>query len=133
VQGVGAKMAMRILGFFSVEQLAGALIAGDIKSFSKVSGVGPKLAHRITTELRESPKKLGVDVGFVAARDGDGQNIGEFVDNQIATDALSALENLGYKKSDALKIIAITIEGNKSITLENLITACLRELSKNKF
>jgi len=135
VQGVGAKMAMKILGFFTVEDLAKALVAGDIKSFSKVSGIGPKLAQRITTELRESPKKLGIDVGFgVANLASEGAvDFAALGGNQIAVDALSALENLGYKKADALRIIDAIIKSKKEITLENLITACLRELSKNKF
>lgn len=135
VQGVGAKMAMKILGFFTVEDLAKALVAGDVKSFSKVSGIGPKLAQRITTELRESPKKLGIDVGFggVVSSSENAVDFAELNGNQIAIDALSALENLGYKKADALRIIAAIIKSKKDITLENLITACLRGLSKNKF
>ncbi len=131
VQGVGAKMAMKILGFFTIEDLAKALVAGDVKSFSKVSGIGPKLAQRITTELRESPKKLGIDVGFVSTLLSEKETA--MSQNPIAIDALSALENLGYKKADAMQVINILIKKNTDITLENLITASLRELTKNKF
>lgn len=130
VQGVGAKVGLKILSFFSVEQLAQALVAGDVKSFSKVSGIGPKLAQRIVTELRDSPKKLGIDVGFVVSSDGLG---GAMPQNATAQDALSALENLGYKKADASQIIAALMKKNEDITLENLITGSLRELTKNKF
>ncbi len=127
VQGVGAKVALKILGFFSIEDLVQALAAGDVKSFSKVSGIGPKLAQRIATELKDSPKKLGIDVGFISDLSAD---VAEFNDSQIAVDALSALENLGYKKVDALRVINNQLKNNPSITLENLITGALRDLSK---
>lgn len=130
VQGVGAKVAMKILGFFTVEELAKALVAGDVKSFSKVSGIGPKLAQRIATELKDSPKKLGIDVGFIPAKGSAEMTMPQ---NATAADALSALENLGYKKADALQVISILVKKNADITLENLITGSLRELTKNKF
>jgi Holliday junction DNA helicase RuvA len=130
VQGIGAKVAQKILGFFSLEDLAKALAAGDDRAFSKVSGIGPKLASRITTELKESPKKLGIDVGSDVTKLSSTKN---FTSNAITEDALSALENLGYRKHDCLKVIGFLIEKTPEITLENLITSALRELSKNKF
>lgn len=130
VQGVGAKVGLKILSFFAVEDLAKALVSGDIKSFSKVSGIGPKLAQRIVTELRDSPKKLGIDVGFMPS---EGSAEMTMPQNATAQDALSALENLGYKKADALQVIAMLTKKNAEITLENLITGALRELTKNKF
>lgn len=130
VQGVGAKMGQKILGFFTIDDLAKALLSSDVKAFSQISGIGPKLASRITTELKDSPKKLGVDLGFDVKKSID---IGKIANNKINSDALSALENLGYKKADCLKAINFVIENNPEITLENLITLSLRELSKNKF
>ncbi|MBU6338405.1 MAG: Holliday junction branch migration protein RuvA [Rickettsiales bacterium] len=130
VQGVGNKMGQKILSALVIEDLAKALISSDLKAFSQISGIGPKLASRITTELKDSPKKLGIDLGFDVKQT---KNITEISNNKIASDALSALENLGYKKHDCLKVINFLIEGNSKITLENLITSSLRELSKNKF
>lgn len=128
VQGVGNKVAMKILGFFIIEDLAKALISSDVKSFSQISGIGPKLASRIVTELKESPKKLGIDVGFGAAL----TNFEQSVNSEIVKDCVSALENLGYKKSDSIKIASSILEKNPQITLENLITLSLRELSKRQ-
>jgi Holliday junction DNA helicase RuvA len=102
------------------------LISSDIKSFSQISGIGPKLASRLTTELKDSPKKLGIEYSTPL-------NSQKIPDNQIASDALSALENLGYKKHNILQVINFLLEENSKITLENLITSSLRELSKNKF
>jgi Holliday junction DNA helicase RuvA len=131
VQGVGAKMALKILSSFSIEELAQCLISGDIKSFLKISGIGTKLANRLVTELKDSPKKLGIDLSSFNL---DDKNI-EFLNNhqEISNDAVSALENLGYRKIDCLKIINLIIKNNPEITLESLITNSLRELSKNKF
>lgn len=52
VQGVGVKVAMAILGMFSPEQIAQIILAQDKRAFSQVSGIGPKLAERIVTELK---------------------------------------------------------------------------------
>jgi Holliday junction DNA helicase RuvA len=130
VQGVGSKMGQKILGAFTIEELAKALLSSDVKAFSQISGIGPKLAMRLATELKDSPKKLGIDLGF----DVNATEISSKIpSNQIALDSLSALENLGYKKADCLKIINHLIAQNEEITLENLITLSLRELSKKKF
>ncbi|MBM3579815.1 MAG: Holliday junction branch migration protein RuvA [Alphaproteobacteria bacterium] len=126
VQGVGAKMGQKILSALMIEDLAKALISSDIKTFSQISGIGPKLASRLVTELKDSPKKLGIAVSTPI-------NTQQISENKIASDALSALENLGYKKHDCLRVINFLIEENPKITLENLITSSLRELSKNKF
>lgn len=130
VQGVGNKMGQKILSALTIQDLAKALISSDIKTFSNISGIGPKLATRLTTELKNSPKKLGIDFSFEIS---NSHNFNEISSNQIAVDALSALENLGYKKHDCLKVINFLLEENSKITLENLITSSLRELSKNKF
>ena len=130
VQGVGAKMAQKILSALTIEDLAKALISSDEKTFSKISGIGPKLASRLTTELKDSPKKLGISTGLATSKSTNQTKIAE---NHIAIDALSALENLGYKKHDCLQVINFLFEQNSKITLENLITSSLRELSKNKF
>ncbi|MES2961318.1 MAG: Holliday junction branch migration protein RuvA [Pseudomonadota bacterium] len=130
VQGVGNKMGQKILSALTIEDLAKALISSDVKTFSNISGIGPKLATRLTTELKNSPKKLGIDLGFNVEKS---ENLAEISGNEIASDALSALENLGYRKHDCLRVINFLLEGNSKITLENLITSSLRELSKNKF
>jgi Holliday junction DNA helicase RuvA len=129
VQGVGAKMAQKILSALTIEELAKALTVGDLKSFNNISGIGPKMASRLTTELKESAKKLGVNVSLDFNENLSTQS---FSSNQIIGDAVSALENLGYKKHDCLKIINYVFSQDEKITLENLITQSLRELSKKK-
>lgn len=127
VQGVGAKMGQKILGYFEIQDLAKALVTKDDKAFSAISGIGPKLASRITTELKDSPKKLGFSAEFA---EGVSEILNQIIESKIADDAISALENLGYKKHEIVKIINFILKDNPDITLENLITSTLRELSK---
>ena len=126
VQGIGAKLAQKIFGNLTIAVIAKAFISSDVKTFSKIPGIGPKIASRLVTELRESPKKLGVTTDFELNFQQD------FTSNldEISLDAVSALENLGYRRHDCLTVINFLTEGSPSLTLENLITAALRELSK---
>ena len=87
------------------------------------------MASRLTTELKESAKKLGINVSLDFNENLSSQS---FSSNQIIGDAVSALENLGYKKHDCLKIINYVFSQDEKITLKNLITQSLRELSKKK-
>jgi Holliday junction DNA helicase RuvA len=131
VQGVGNKMGQKILSYLSIQEIANALITSDVKTFTKISGIGPKLASRITTELKDSAKKIGVGNDIIFNVNSNLTTDNFKLDN-IGVDAVSALENLGYKKFDCLRVIDAIREKNSAITLENLITSSLRELSKNK-
>ncbi len=131
VQGVGAKVGLKILAHFTIDEIAKSLIAKDHKAFCQVPGIGPKLGQRITTELKDSPKKLGIDVStdFGLTRPQINSSTAN-LDSQIANDALSALENLGYKKGEALPIIQDLVKNEPKIKVENLITKSLQHLSK---
>ena len=128
VSGVGNRVALKILGSLSIEDIVLALNSGDKAMFSKVPGIGPKLALRIVSELKDSPKKIAGD--FVI-----GSNTSNKIDNsnnqnKILADAISALENLGYKRAEIYPTINQQINQNPDITLETLITNSLRLISK---
>ncbi len=128
VQGVGAKVGLKILAYFSIEDLACALSTQDHKMFCNISGIGPKLAQRIVGELKGSPKKLGVCVANeYSSQDvvNDNKNI-----PNISDDALSALENLGYKRNEVMKVVGGILKANSEIKLESLITKSLQSLVK---
>ncbi len=127
VQGVGAKLALKILSHFTIDDLAKVLISADTKSLCQVAGVGAKLAGRLASELKDSPKKIGVSININQNETYFNQN--KIADNLIANDAVSALENLGYKKINCVQTVADLLKDNPTITLENLITKSLRELS----
>lgn len=126
VSGVGSKVALKILGSLSINDIILALNSGDKTLFSKTPGIGPKLALRIVSELKDSTKRIGGD--FIVSK--ATRNNSENINTQILADAVSALENLGYKRSEVYAVATAEISHNSSITLETLITNCLRDLSK---
>ena len=113
VQGVGAKLAMTIIGFFSVKELGNHIGTGDEKSISLAPGVGTKVAKRIITELKDvySDQSNNYDGDVLAKR------------NSIN----SALINLGYSRTQASSLIE-KIKGDISdgASIEDLIKEALR-------
>ena len=128
VQRVGNKMALTILGAHTPHQLAHAILAKDTTAFSRISGVGPKLAERIVTELKDKVAKLPTSnfqpVAAPAAK--GGKKKPEPVTNAI-DDTISALVNLGYSRSEAYTA-AMTASQNSSGSLDEMIKLSLKEL-----
>ncbi len=131
VQGVGARIALAILGSLEVDDLVRAIAAQDKALLTRADGVGPKLAQRIATELKD--KAAGLMLGHAAKAQAKAPAAGEKLDPSIglAADAVSALVNLGYGRSEAFGAVAAAsqVVGGKP-KLEDLIKAGLRELSK---
>lgn len=130
VKGVGNKVGLKILGSLSIDEIIVAINSADKAAFSKIPGIGPKLALRIVSELKGNVNK----VGSLTVSDFDGEiksgKKPSAVDMNILNDALSALESLGYRRSDVYNIISKKLGNNPEITLETLITESLREISK---
>jgi Holliday junction DNA helicase RuvA len=126
VQSVGAKMALAILSLLSPEELTLALAARDRTALTRVSGVGPKLADRLITELKDK-----APVGGVAIAVGGGGSAGTGERGTPSGDAVSALVNLGYRQSEAFGAIAGAVrELGEDASIEALIQAGLKELSE---
>jgi holliday junction DNA helicase RuvA len=100
VQGVGARVALGLLSVLAPDELARAVAAQDKKALSRASGVGPRLAARIASELRE---RL-VDLPLPAAASHAPALAGGLA--PAAADAVSALINLGYGRSEAHAAVA---------------------------
>ena len=100
VQGVGAKVALAILSVAGTGLLATAIAAQDPVPLTRASGVGPKLAKRIVGELKDRAPALGLGpaAGAVAVTAGDPSG--------PARDAVSALVNLGYQRTDAFTAVS---------------------------
>jgi holliday junction DNA helicase RuvA len=121
VQGVGAKVALALLSALSPDQLIAAIATGDKSALTRSPGVGPKLAIRILTELRE---KAGVMPGGATMPVA-------FVPKGAAADALSALTNLGYRRAEAEAALARAGEEHgPDAALDVLIRAGLKALAK---
>jgi Holliday junction DNA helicase RuvA len=99
VQGVGARVALGLLSVLAPDELARAVAAQDKAALSRASGVGPRLAGRIASELRE---RL-VDLPLPGALAGAAPIVAA---SGAAADAVSALINLGYGRSEAHAAIA---------------------------
>ena len=127
VSGVGSKVGLKILGALSINDIVLALNSGDKVLFSKVPGIGPKLALRIVSELKDSTKKISGE--FIVSVN---KNDKTTTDNnsKILADALSALENLGYKRTEIYPIVNEQVSQKPDITLETLITNSLRLIAK---
>ena len=125
VQGVGAKLALAVLGALAPDALVAAISAQDLAALTQADGVGRKLAARIANELRE--KVSGLPAGgtrlagaAAAATPGDG----------LAGDAVSALVNLGYRRADAVGAVAKAERSlGSGAALDALIRGGLKELA----
>jgi holliday junction DNA helicase RuvA len=127
VQGVGARLALAILSAATPEQLAVAILAQDRAALARAEGVGPKLAARIINELRDKVSGLAETMTSPAAV-AKGALDGE---DGPAADAVSALVNLGYRRTEASGAVAAAARrlGNGAETAA-LIRAGLQELGR---
>jgi Holliday junction DNA helicase RuvA len=93
VQGVGAKVALAILGVFEVTELAAAIAAQDKAAISRAPGVGPRLAARLVAELKDKTVALGTYLPSMASKHAE--------DMPAVADAIAALVGLGYSRPQA--------------------------------
>tara|TARA_Y100001960_G_C14769623_1_gene879128 strand:+ start:212 stop:841 length:630 start_codon:yes stop_codon:yes gene_type:complete len=130
VQGVGAKVALGILSSWSPDKLANAISAGDKNLITKAPGVGPKLAARIITELKD---KMGSVYESQIITNYGQKSVNKKVDEGIISDVISALENLGYQRGNAYAAsLAAADRLGDSVSLQVLIREALSELSAGK-
>jgi holliday junction DNA helicase RuvA len=117
VQGAGARLALALLSILAPDALATAIMAQDKATLARADGVGPKLATRIASELKD--KVGGVALGSAVATP------------PTASDAVSALVNLGYSRSDAFAAVAqATKRLGAEARIDALIRAGLQELAR---
>ncbi len=130
VQGVGTRVALSLLSALSPSDLASALAREDKKSIERANGVGPRLASRIVTELKDKvPARLGLVSALTAApteKSVNGSGGGAM------KDAISALANLGYPPAQAAGAIAAAADRlGAEAGPEVLIRQGLKELAKS--
>lgn len=141
VQGVGAKVCLSILSVLTPQQLSQALSAQDKASFCRASGVGPKLAARIVSELKDKivtvPLNIsaGSDTVAVVANDASAQSLElpKNTDYEKTEDAISALVNLGYQRLEAYKAVNKVLNENPEADVSTLIRLSLKEFASKDF
>jgi Holliday junction DNA helicase RuvA len=128
VQGVGTKVALAILGTLKPADLASAIAMRDKAMITRTPGVGPKVAERIVTELKDkAPAYTDVDPAVV--------RLSGAVDERRApapvADAVSALVNLGYGQPQAAAAVAAAARAaGEGADTRQLIRLGLKELSR---
>ena len=150
VQGVGSKAALKILGTIQISMLSRAILTGDINVVKATQGIGPKIAQRIVSELKDkapalmalssepNSETLTTSVPLEDDFKVDSSSETEVIEfnnelesfsSQIQSEALSALTNLGYSHHDAaLAITNVMLEQNDPIEVSKLIKLALRNL-----
>lgn len=127
VQGVGAKVALGVLSVLRPADLAAAIAARDKTSITRAPGIGPKVAERIVTELKDRMPALA-QLDSAAARV-TGAGLGGAP--RPVADAISALVNLGYGQTQAAGAVALAMrEAGEGADAGKLIRLGLRELSR---
>jgi holliday junction DNA helicase RuvA len=126
VQGVGAKVALAVQSVLSPGELATAIACGDRAAFARAPGVGPRLAARITAELKDkAPAYSGADLIIAEAADGAAGA------SPAMNDAVSALVNLGYGRSQAAVAVAAALRAlGEDAPAGALIKRGLKELAQ---
>ena len=127
VQGVGAKAAMAILSVLDPNALNEAIVAGDKAMVARADGVGPKIAQRVVNELSEKIGKIPSFSGGAIGADFAGATP-DSADVVIQQDAVSALVNLGYGRSEAHAAVVRAQRAGADVTVSSLIATALREM-----
>ena len=150
VQGVGSKAALKILGTIQISMLSRAILTGDITTVKAAQGIGPKIAQRIVSELKDKAPALMAlssdshsENAAIAVSTHDDLKSNSFNESEVIetndalegfsshvqSEALSALTNLGYSQHDAaLAITNILLVQNDPIEVPELIKLALRNL-----
>ncbi|WP_428680943.1 Holliday junction branch migration protein RuvA [Reyranella sp.] len=128
VQGVGARVALSILSTLSPDEIVRAIAAQDRATLSRPPGVGPKLAARLVTELKDKAAAFGIAPSpTLESRSGEAASPA----GSINEDAVSALVNLGYKRVEAFGAVArATQRLGDGAGLDAVIRAGLQDLAR---
>lgn len=124
VSGVGGKMALAILSGMNAGEFTQCIQAGDIASLTRVPGVGKKTAERLVVEMRDRLDQVPAGEPFAP-----GAGTGAQHPDTPATEAVSALVALGYKPTDASRMVKMVAVDAGNQTSEQLIRAALQAVA----
>jgi Holliday junction DNA helicase RuvA len=132
VQGVGAKVCLAILSTLSADELVQAVASADKAAVARANGVGPKLATRIVSELKDKVGGMALGLAGQSGQAGFEAGAGSGTVSAQTSDAVSALVNLGYAPSDALGAVSHAArnadEAGQAVSVESLIRQALSAL-----
>lgn len=120
VSGIGPKVALSVLSGIEPEQLVRAIRSGDVARLVKIPGVGKKTAERLVVELKDRLPEVAAAEPQAAAESGD----------ELRSDLLSALGNLGYQKANVEKTVDKVLGAADPRVFETVLRQVLRELAR---
>ena len=128
VQGVGAKAAIAILSSITIDELGYAISNSEKSTVTKAEGVGPKIAGRIINELKDKIPESQLNPLFSNYVDPNNK------EKELVEDAVSALSNLGYNKTNIKNIVVKVYEdAEENINLSELISKSLKKLGNKSW
>lgn len=131
IQGVGSRLALSVLGALDPDELTRAIASQDKTALTRADGVGPKVAARIVNELKDKVGNLALGAAAHAAPAGKAASAAASTVDAALADAVSALVNLGYGRSEAFAaVVAAGREAGAGGTVSDLIRLGLKELGK---
>lgn len=122
VSGIGPKLALAILSSLPVAELSRAIQAADDSTLRAIPGIGKKTAARMVLELKD---KIALTTPIMAAPSSASAALSDDCE-----DVISALVNLGYKKSQAEEAVRKVRDGHPGLTIEELIREALSVLMR---
>jgi len=117
VSGIGASTARVMLSYMKPEELARAIVNGDVRTLEGIKGIGKKTAERIVLELRDKMSKEPLNTNILPMKN-----------NTLHHDALNALTALGINRQAASQALEKTMAAESNLSVEELIKKALRTL-----
>ncbi|MDO4478353.1 MAG: Holliday junction branch migration protein RuvA [Lachnospiraceae bacterium] len=125
VSGIGPKTALAVLSTMSASELRFAVLSDDIKSISKVPGLGRKTAQKMILELKDKfdlneALETGLGGGNAAAVSAD--------NSSVRSDAVMALTALGYGGTEAMRAVQAVLAAEPELTVEEVLKKALKKM-----
>ena len=120
VSGVGANTARMVLSSLATYELEGIISSGNVSALKTVKGIGNKTAERIILDLKDKVKPSGIPIDKTSAQ--------TFSNSEVAKEAVSALVMLGFNQPASQKIVGKIVDGDPSLSVEQIIKNALKML-----
>jgi Holliday junction DNA helicase RuvA len=120
VSGIGPKVALTVLSGLPLPDLVGAIVSQNARVLATIPGVGRKLAERLGLELKEKLVGFGIGTGPDAPA----------AKTSVADDAIGALQNLGYKITQAEQAVEKAVRSVGPSDLNKILQAALKSLAR---
>ena len=121
VSGIGGNTARTILSACTIAELCDVISSGDERTLKSVKGIGLKTAQRIIVELKDKILALAADIPSATPT-------ASLVDKEIVSEAVSALNMLGFPAAAANKVVQAIAKEQPDATVEQLIKLALKQL-----